>query len=49
VSILKGSDRLSPETESERRVKRNNRIDAGQRLACRACAVGDVQITASYW
>ena len=37
------------ESESEARVKRSNRVDAGERLACRVAPTGDVEVTARYW
>jgi ferredoxin len=49
VRVLAGAERLSPETEEEGRQKRRNRIDPALRLACRAAAVGDVEVTAGYW
>jgi len=49
VRVLAGAGSLSAETESERRQKRRNRIDPELRLACRAAATGDVEVTAGYW
>jgi ferredoxin len=49
VRVLAGADRLSPETQAEERQKRRNRIDPALRLACRAAALGDVEVTAGYW
>ena len=49
VRVLAGSLALSPETEAEARRKRKNRIDPALRLACRAAALGDVEVTAGYW
>ena len=49
VEILAGAESLSAETEAERRQKRRNRIDPMLRLACRAAAEGDVEVTAGYW
>ena len=49
VRVLAGGTSLSPETEAERRQKRRNRIDPALRLACRAAATGDVEVTAGYW
>jgi ferredoxin len=49
VRVLAGGAALSSETEAERRQKRRNRIDPALRLACRAAATGDVELTAGYW
>jgi len=49
VRVLAGALALSPETEQEERQKRRNRIDPALRLACRARALGDVEVTAGYW
>jgi len=49
VRVLAGALALSPETQAEERQKRRNRIDPALRLACRAAALGDVEVTAGYW
>jgi ferredoxin len=49
VRVIAGAGSLSPETEAEARQKRRNRIDPALRLACRAAATGDVEVTAGYW
>ncbi len=49
VQVLRGSERLSPETEDERRTKQRNRVEPSLRLACQARVEGDVVITAAYW
>ena len=49
VTVLVGADTLSAETGNEAEVKRRNRIDPSQRLACRAEVSAAVEITASYW
>ena len=49
VTVLAGADAVSPETENEAEVKRRNRIEPSQRLACRAQVNASVEITASYW
>jgi ferredoxin len=49
VRVLAGALALSPETELEERQKVRNRIDPTLRLACRAAALGDVEVTAGYW
>ena len=49
VRVLAGAEALSPTTEAEERQKRRNRIDPALRLACRARALGDVELTAGYW
>jgi len=49
VRVLAGAGGLSPETEPETRQKQRNRIDPTLRLACRAVALGDVEVTAGYW
>ena len=49
VRVLAGALALSPETQAEERQKRRNRIDPALRLACRAVALGDVELTTGYW
>jgi 2Fe-2S ferredoxin len=49
VTLLSDARGLSPESPAEARAKRRNRIEAGQRLACRATVSSDVEVTASYW
>ena len=49
VTVISGASAVSPETETEIDVKTRNRIESGQRLACRAVVDGPVEITASYW
>ena len=49
LRVLAGARGLSPETEPETRQKQRNRIDPSLRLACRAEAFGDVEVTAGYW
>jgi ferredoxin len=49
VEVLRGAAALSPEAAGESGVKRRNRVAAELRLACRACVLGPVEITASYW
>jgi uncharacterized 2Fe-2S/4Fe-4S cluster protein (DUF4445 family) len=49
VIVLDGHASLSAETEAEADIKRVNRIDPEQRLACMATASGNVTITATYW
>ena len=49
VRVLAGAQGLSPETELEARQKQRNRIDPSLRLACRAEAFGDVEVTTGYW
>jgi 2Fe-2S ferredoxin len=49
VRVLAGALALSPETQAEVRQKQRNRIDPTLRLACRALALGDVEVTAGYW
>lgn len=49
LEIVAGADALAPESERERRIKERNRIDPGQRLACRVRPEGDLTVRASYW
>jgi len=49
LRVIAGELALSPESEGEARQKRRNRIDPALRLACRAQALGDVEVTAGYW
>ncbi len=47
--VRDGAGRLSPELADETRAKRRNRVDGGQRLACRARVQGRVEAAAAYW
>jgi adenylate cyclase len=49
LHVLAGAEHLSAETPGEARIKVRQRVDAAQRLACRALLHGDVTVTASYW
>ncbi len=49
MTLLSGADSLPAEGKAEARVKRLNRIDASQRLACRIRLRDDLTVTASYW
>lgn len=49
LRILAGATALSAETDAETQIKARNRVEPEHRLACRACARGDVTATASYW
>ena len=49
VRVLEGAAALSPEAQAESDVKRRNRVDAHERLACRANVGGPCEITAGYW
>jgi ferredoxin len=47
--VVDGASNLPPEDERERNAKLRNRIDEGQRLACRLAVAGNVEVTATYW
>jgi 2Fe-2S ferredoxin len=47
--VLAGAEGLSPESGAESEAKRRNRVDAAERLACRARVHGPVVATARYW
>ena len=49
MRILSGNESVAPQGETEARVKRRNRVEATDRLACRVAPVGDVEVTARYW
>ena len=50
VTLLAGEEgAVSPEDAAEAKAKARNRVAAGQRLACRARLLGDLEVTASYW
>jgi len=49
MRILARRSELTPETDSERRVKARNRIDDDLRLACRTGIWTDITVTTSYW
>ena len=47
--ILSGAGSLAAEGDDEARVKRANRVDPSERLACRIAPTDDVEVTARYW
>jgi ferredoxin len=49
VRILRGAERLHPESDLERRGKRRNRVSGELRLACRVTPTDEVEITTPYW
>jgi ferredoxin len=50
VSVHAGASNLSAETPDEAQLKRRNRVDTRERLACRARITGgEIAVTASYW
>lgn len=49
MRVLAGAGTLPDESESEALVKRRNRVDPEERLACRVALSGDVEVSASYW
>jgi ferredoxin len=49
LEILRGAEALPPESEREARVKRRNRVDPAQRLACCVSLSADVEARATYW
>ncbi|MDH3211101.1 MAG: (2Fe-2S)-binding protein [Myxococcales bacterium] len=49
MRILSGNESVAPQGEAEARVKRRNRVEATDRLACRVAPIGDVEVTARYW
>jgi ferredoxin len=50
VSLRAGAEGVTPETQAEARVKRRNRVDPSDRLACRTRVTGgEVAVTAAYW
>ena len=49
MRILSGGESLPPEDDREARVKRMNRVDPTERLACRVAQTRDVEVTARYW
>ncbi len=49
LRILSGGASLPREAEDEMRVKRNQRVEPAERLACRIALTDDVEVTARYW
>jgi ferredoxin len=47
VRVIAGE--VAPESDVEATVKRRNRVDPGQRLACALRVRSDLVISASYW
>jgi 2Fe-2S ferredoxin len=50
VEVRAGAEQLTPELPDEALLKRRNRVQPGERLACRArLTAGEVAVTATYW
>ena len=49
ITVVAGGEGIDPEGVHEAETKRRNRVDSGQRLACRVAPSSDVTVTASYW
>ena len=49
MRILSGAGSLAAEDGDEARVKRANRVDPSERLACRIVPTDDVEVTTQYW
>lgn len=49
VTVSHGSRNLSPETESEKKLRETHHIPAPERLACQTTVLGDVVVDTSYW
>jgi ferredoxin, 2Fe-2S len=49
VTVLEGSDQLSPPTAIESRVSQQRDFAPDQRLACQAVVTGDCTVTTTYW
>ncbi|MCZ6463323.1 MAG: 2Fe-2S iron-sulfur cluster-binding protein [Proteobacteria bacterium] len=49
LEILEGAASLSPASDWEERVKRDNRVAPALRLACRIPCTADLTVTAPYW
>jgi adenylate cyclase len=49
MRILSGAGSLATEGDEEARVKRANRVDPSERLACHVAPTSDVEVTARYW
>jgi 2Fe-2S ferredoxin len=49
ILSVSGGPELAPESDSESRAKRANRVDPALRLACRIALAADLVVTAPYW
>jgi 2Fe-2S ferredoxin len=49
VEVLAGAEHLSPADARERRALERAGGAPDERLACRACVLGDVLVTTPYW
>jgi adenylate cyclase len=49
MRVLSGGGSLAAEGDDEARVKRVNRVDPSERLACRIAPTDDIEVTARYW
>ncbi len=49
MRILSAAVSLAAEGDDEARVKRANRVDSSERLACRIAPTDDIEVTARYW
>jgi 2Fe-2S ferredoxin len=49
ITILEGSENLSPENEIEIFLREKNEIPIHQRISCQTKVFGDIKIDATYW
>lgn len=49
VTVLSGSEHLSPPDDLEVRIARMQRLGGDERIACRARVLGDVSVTHASW
>jgi ferredoxin len=49
VRVLAGADNLSAPTTIELRVSAQRGFAIGERLACQAVVMGDIEVTTGYW
>lgn len=49
VSVLKGTDHLSPRNQTEVELLERNPLSANQRVSCQTQVLGDIEIDTGYW
>jgi 2Fe-2S ferredoxin len=49
VRVLAGAENLAPMTAPERALADREPLAPGERYACQAAVLGDVEVTTSYW
>ena len=49
IQILSGTENLTPITKIEERHRQDGKLGTLERLACQCTALGDIEISTTYW